>query len=410
MQKCKNFRCPGCKKVYNSLATWSNHMLQYHKDMIPEGWSTARYFYFLQTGKKEGMCIVCKKPTEWNEQSAKYNRFCNDPKCKQQYREMFKQRMINKHGRVCLLDDPEQQRKMLMAKKTSGEYKFSDGKVPYASTYELDFLRFLDRVMGASAKDIIGPSPHTYYYNYTNPEDRENEGKKFYIPDFWIPSLNLEVEIKQNTSTHPKIIRIDKVKEREKDELMANIPGVNYIKIVDMNYKPFMMLFLKLRNEMPDEVKKEDTPAYESVQSLTTNYPGEEYPYIPLESLDCEDLPPRRTEKFKDKLFSSVRFGLDCKGEVFYDNGKPVAVYQTDRSLKNHNQRWIQAFEVIPEYQHKYLASQMLPRCLERTKATHASCSDLIMQNILLRNGFRTYATKDAIWFMKLEREEGDDD
>ena len=63
MQKCKNFRCPGCKKVYNSLATWSNHMLQYHKDMIPEGWSAARYFYFLQTGKKEGMCIVCKKPT-----------------------------------------------------------------------------------------------------------------------------------------------------------------------------------------------------------------------------------------------------------------------------------------------------------------------------------------------------------
>jgi len=410
MQKCKNFKCPGCKKVYNSLATWSNHMLQYHKDMIPEGWSPARYFYYLQTGKKEGSCIICKKPTEWNEQTAKYNRFCNNPECRQKYRDMFKQRMINKHGKVCLLDDPNQQRKMLMAKKTSGEYKFHDGKVPYASSYELDFLRFLDRIMGASAKDIVGPSPHTYYYNYTNPDDKEHEGRKFYIPDFWIPSLNLEIEIKQNTSTHPKILRVDKVKEKEKDELMANIPGVNYIKIVDMDYRPFMALFLKLRNEMPEEVVKEDTPAYESVQELTTNFPGAQYPYIPLESLDCEDLPSTRTDRFKDKLFSRIRFAIGNKGEVFYDHGKPVAVYQTERSLKNHNQCWIQAFEVIPEYQHKYIATQMLKRCLEQTHAMYASCSNVIMQNLLLRAGFKTYDTIKSVWLMKLEREEDSDE
>ena len=49
MQKVKYYRCPACKKVYNSLKPWSNHMLTAHKELIPEGWSPARYFYYIQT-------------------------------------------------------------------------------------------------------------------------------------------------------------------------------------------------------------------------------------------------------------------------------------------------------------------------------------------------------------------------
>ena len=258
MQKVKYFKCPACKKVYNSLKPWSNHMETVHPDLIPEGWTSARYFYYLQTGKDHGSCIMCHQDTDWIEATMKYARFCNNPTCKEAYREQFKNRMINRYGKVNLLSDPEQQRKMLMAKKTSGYYEFDDGKVPYASSYEQHFLMMLDHLFRISANDIMGPSPHTYYYDYKNPNDKENEGKKFYIPDFFLPSINLEVEIKQNTSTHPKILRVDKVKEKEKDEMMKSIPGVNYIKIVDKDYTEFFKLLIDLKQSIPDKIDEEN--------------------------------------------------------------------------------------------------------------------------------------------------------
>lgn len=257
MQKTKYYKCPECKKVYNSLKPWSNHILAAHREILPDGWTPGRYFYFLQTKKDKGSCIVCHRETEWLESRMKYARFCNDPKCKEEYRTQFKNRMISKYGRVTLLTDPEQQRKMLLAKKNTKYYDFSDGsRVPYSSSYEGHFLMILDHLFRVTGNDIMGPSPHTYYYDYTNPNDIENEGRKFYIPDFWIPSLQLEIEIKQNTSTHPKILRVDKVKEQEKDEMMKTIPGINYLKIVDKNYDEFYRFIInyKQRNLKDDDI------------------------------------------------------------------------------------------------------------------------------------------------------------
>lgn len=248
MQKTKYYRCPECKKVYNSLKPWSTHMENCHPNLIPEGWTSARYFYFLQTKKDRGSCIICGNETDWLESRMKYARFCNNPDCKEKYREQFKSRMINSYGKVTLLNDPDQQRKMLLAKKNSGYYELSDGsKVEYVSSYEQHFLMMIDHLFRINGNDIMGPSPHTYYYNYVNPEDRENEGQKFYIPDYYFPSMNLEVEIKQNTSTHPKILRVDKVKEKCKDEVMNNNPTINYIKIVDKNYDEFFKFIINFK-------------------------------------------------------------------------------------------------------------------------------------------------------------------
>ena len=99
-----------------------------------------------------------------------------------------------------------------------------------------NFLEFLDLVMDFDASDIMSPSPHTYYYTY--------EGKQhFYIPDFFIPSLNLEIEIKDggdNANQHPKIQAVDKVKEALKDEVMrTNSNTFNYLKITNKDNKKF---------------------------------------------------------------------------------------------------------------------------------------------------------------------------
>ena len=83
----------------------------------------------------------------------------------------------------------------------------------------------------------MAPSPHTYYYMYENK-------KHFYIPDFYIQSLNLEIAIKDggdNPNTHGKIQAVDKVKERLKDEVMSsNRNTFNYLKIVNKENEKFL--------------------------------------------------------------------------------------------------------------------------------------------------------------------------
>lgn len=242
-----SFKCPVCSnKIYKSFGAWASHMELMHSDIIPDNWSPARYLYYIQTGKSYGNCVECKGKTEWNEVTKKYERYCRNPRCKELYVKKAKSRMKSMYGKEHLLNDPEVQRKMQSAKKTAGEYTFSDGgTVAYLCSYELDFLKMLDS-FGFPSNDIIGPSPNTYYYDYENENDIENAGECFYIPDFFIPSLNLEIEIKSQTNMHHKIQAIDKVKEKQKDAMMRSIPNIRYIKLSDKQYIEFYTLLIAL--------------------------------------------------------------------------------------------------------------------------------------------------------------------
>lgn len=237
----KKIECPLCDEKFNKLAGMYEHIEEDHQDNIPEGYDVQRYLYYIKTGKTHGSCVVCKKDTGWNESTGKYKRFCDNPKCKESYRETFKKRMIGKYGKTTLLNDPEQQRKMLAHRHISGEYEWTDGtKKTYTGSYELDFLKMLDVFMNFDSDDVMSPSPHTYYYEY------EGE-KKFYIPDVFIPSLNLEIEIKDggdNPNMHGKIVAVDKVKEKIKDNVMASQKDYGYIKIVNKNYDEFFKYLL----------------------------------------------------------------------------------------------------------------------------------------------------------------------
>lgn len=213
------------------------HLEKHHNELIPEDMTPWQFSYFLRFNKDHGNCIVCGKPTDWNENTHKYKRFCNNPKCKEKYREVFKKRMIGKYGKTTLLNDPEQQKKMLANRKISGEYIWRDhvSKSTYTGQYEKSFLEFLDEVLQFDPSDVMSPSPHTYYYIYKGE-------KHFYIPDMFIPSLNLEIEIKDggdNPNMHPKIQAVDKEKEKLKDEVMSK-NTFNYIKIVNKENTKFL--------------------------------------------------------------------------------------------------------------------------------------------------------------------------
>jgi len=213
------------------------HYEKKHKDLLPKDMTGYQWFYYLLTKKDHGSCIICHNQTEFNEATMKYARFCNNPQCKQRYKESVDKNMIGKYGKVNLLSDMEQQKKMLANRKISGIYTWSDNsvKIGYVGTYELDFLKYLDQDLHWKSSDILSPSPHTYEYIC-------NGKKHLYIPDFYLPSLNLEVEIKSS-------IRMDKqnidsrAKEIEKNKMMESCSNLfTYIIIYDKKYDEFMKL------------------------------------------------------------------------------------------------------------------------------------------------------------------------
>lgn len=266
MRKITTFKCPECGMKFSSMPGWSKHIKVHHPGLIPKGYSDMQFLYYCVTGRTHGNCIQCGKETAWNETNGKYNRFCNNPKCKEEYTKIAKQRMIDKYGKEHLLNDPNMQRKMLKHKAISGTYKFSNksGQVDYVGTYEKDFLYMMDHVLGFSAKDIMGPSPHNYIYMY--------EGKAHvYIPDFYIPNYNLEIEIKTDENKHHKIQAVDKVKEKLKDEVMSKNPSINYFKILDKDYTEFFKYLTDKKFEIDDAAMENMTKYINSSDKRVTS-------------------------------------------------------------------------------------------------------------------------------------------
>lgn len=273
MMKVRYYKCPECGKKFKTLTGWGDHVKLMHSASWPEGYSVSRFFYYTVTGKTHGICRTCKGDTEWNEGSMKYDQYCKNPECKKAYVKIAKSRMIGKYGKVHILDDPDQQRKMIANRKISGTYRFHDGTVfSYVGSYERNFLKMLNELLFWSSHDIISPSPHTYYYDYENPKDSpKNQGKKFYIPDFYIPSLNLEIEIKQQTSTNKAFNEINRVKEKLKDEVMASNRQVKYMKINDNDFTEFFKLLMEFKERDPSQDDKES-----DIMDVMESYTGED--------------------------------------------------------------------------------------------------------------------------------------
>lgn len=241
-------KCRFCDKRLKDEELYASHIERVHPEQILPGMVPRQFVYYLRTGKEHGNCVMCKKPTEWNPITNKYCRFCADPKCKEEYKEMFNKRMIDKYGKTSLLDDPEQQKKMLANRKISGTYIWSDRRTvfTYTGSYEKSFLEFMDTVLEWTTTDLIMPSPHVYTYMYDG-------ATHMYIPDAFIPTLDLEIEIKDggdNPNMHHKIVEIDKEKERLKDAvLISKAVPFNYLKIVNKN-NMILFKYLEIAKEM----------------------------------------------------------------------------------------------------------------------------------------------------------------
>jgi len=252
-------KCPLCDKKYiaknkdqvkDAKQALYQHMEEEHKEAM--GNMSASQVYFNHRNKKTGgRCVMSGKPTEWNEKTERYERFHSE-KERLEYREQFKKRMKNKYGKEHLLDDPEKQKEMLANRSISGTYKWDNGhEVTYTGSYEEDFLGFMEHFMNwENPEDIMMPAPQIFDY-------KDKDGRvRFYIPDVYITSLDLIIEIKgsdfddtgnKNSNKHEWRKR-EKEKEVIKDKILKK-SKIDYIKIVDKNYTTFIKYLMERKNK-----------------------------------------------------------------------------------------------------------------------------------------------------------------
>lgn len=237
----KSFKCPVCKKAkYFSMQLLQNHIIKEHSQEIPDGMPVEQFIFNMRNKKTHGNCVICKKPTEWNPTTNKYKRFCSDS-CKEKYVKIAKERLLKTYGTDNLAKNPEHQKKMLENRKISKKYTYSNGQtINCVGSYEYDFIKYNDEVLNIGYGNIQ-ECEFIFYYNYENKE-------RFYIPDFYIPDLNLLIEIKDKDNNHPNISQNMKAMDVEKFKAVIDSNKYNFIVVAGEEYEPYVELIEYLRN------------------------------------------------------------------------------------------------------------------------------------------------------------------
>ena len=242
----KKYKCPICD-IRGTKETLISHYEDKHPECIPKGFTAGRVIFNYINKKTHGVCVVCKKPTEWNENSLKYNRLCGNKKCKEKLRAFYSKNMIRVHGTDNILNDVDQQEKMLKNRSISGKYKFSDGGyVVYTGSYEKNALEFLDTVLHYRSDELLCPGPVIEY-------DYKGKTHK-YISDIYIIPLNLMIEVKdggsnKNTRPMPEY----RGKQEAKEDAIIKLGTYNYLRLTDNNFLQLVSIIMKLKMQMIDD-------------------------------------------------------------------------------------------------------------------------------------------------------------
>lgn len=238
------FKCPLCPMKYLSLESLVDHIEEIHKEDIPDNTTTKQFIFNKKYNKTSGKCVIDKKPTLWNEDKMHYERYCST-KCREIARKRFKENAMRKLKTDNPASNPEHQMKAIKGRSYSGEYIFNDkGVVGYSSSYEMDFLQFLDKEMNINSSEVEQCSIifETFF-----------DGKKhFHIPDYYLPSFNLIINIKDGSSNpnlNSHVVNEGKLRQRLADAAIIQNGNYNYIKIVNKEYGNFVNLIEILKNK-----------------------------------------------------------------------------------------------------------------------------------------------------------------
>lgn len=246
----RNTKCLFCDSIFNDKHKYCEHVALKHNDQIPEECDPLEFAYSLLTHKDIGRkCVIChQRKVHFNDETLKYERICDNPKCKEEYVRIMKERMKRIYGHEHMLNDPDTQRNMIKNHPYAKDFVWDDKHTfRVIGSYEYDFLDHLKQ-QDWSPNDVFAPSPNNYFYKQADGTTH------LYIPDFYIPSMSLEIEIKDGDNTHSRMENSRDI-ERRKDEYMYHQmkqTAINYIKIIDKNYDEFDEIYVKSDTNKPE--------------------------------------------------------------------------------------------------------------------------------------------------------------
>jgi hypothetical protein len=209
------FICEECGRTYLRICSLSRHIgLEHNKD---------DYYEKYLKEENEEFCPVCGNfkfdEPRWDRG---YKRTCSE-KCANIFRiQQIEKTCIEKYG----VKNVQQRKETFDKQQRTAKWsiQFKNTSIHYRASYELDFLE-------------------NYYHIYSDMKNAPtikymfNKKRKVYFPDFYIPSLNLIVEIKN--SYLAKRFKTQLV--AKKKATIAN--GFNFIMITDKHYNKFNNLF-----------------------------------------------------------------------------------------------------------------------------------------------------------------------
>ena len=334
----KRYKCPYCDERHEREKL-IYHVEEEHEDLIPEHQTPTQVVFNSINKKDHGTCIVCKRPTKWNEKAGRYDRLCTNPRCKQKLRDDFKKNAMAKDGTYVYTADPKFQEKMLRGRKISSTYKFTDGgKVDYVGSYEKKFLEFIDKVMNIESKDIMAPGP-TIPYEY-------NGKIHYWITDFYYVPGNLVLDIKdggKNPNTRP--MKEYREKQIAKENAIRKMKKYNYLRLTDNNFEQFMEVLADLKHMALDIKEKQLVTRINedaSIEEVTTVPPLYSSDASVLKAVDNETKEERlalSSLDFNDSiLIDDPREGIKKVNKKYYKDNfetKVQFLYPKDESYYN---------------------------------------------------------------------------
>lgn len=260
----RRYKCPYCDDKYERKDL-IEHIDNKHEDLIPENFTSTRIVFNLINKRECGFCRVCNKETKWREDLGRYDILCENPKCKEELRRRYQENMIRVRGTDNILNDPEQQKKMLANRSISGKYKFTDGGVlTFTGSYEKKCLEFMDKVLEIPSKDILSPGPTLEY--------EMNGEKHFYITDFYLIPQNLIIEVKDggdnlNTKDTPGM-RSSRERTLAKEKLITESGEYNYVRLTNNDFAQLIDVLMEIKKAQFDKIDGKIIKVNESTEVI----------------------------------------------------------------------------------------------------------------------------------------------
>lgn len=262
----KKYKCPYCEKRLTRV-DMVTHIENLHEDMIPKGYTANRVVFNTVNKKDHGRCVICGKESPWNEKTCKYDRLCGRDACRKESARRA-EKNTHRHAQLRSEKGPEYQKQMMEGRKLHGVYKFSSGgQMDYFGSYEKEFLKAMDLIMGVKVEDLQSPGPVIQYTH--------NGKKANWITDFYYIPYNLVFDIKDGGS-NPNTRNMEEYRQKqiEKEKAIRDQGKYNYIRATNKEFDQVFSIMAELRDLMMDPDYEVITRIHETMSPMMFSLPS----------------------------------------------------------------------------------------------------------------------------------------